>query len=94
MLIVNSLRERMVFFMNPITFSELTLFAQELQRFLSPLVKFIFFNKSLSCFSVLIELNHLFFKFSEVNVRRSLFVILSAPYLNKLSVAVLKYLSR
>jgi hypothetical protein len=27
----------MVFFMNPINFSELTLFAQELQRFLSPI---------------------------------------------------------
>lgn len=39
MLIVNSLRERMVFFfVNPITSSELTLFAQELQRFLSPIV--------------------------------------------------------
>ncbi len=38
MLIVRSLRERMVFFMNPIISSELSLFAQELQRFLSPLV--------------------------------------------------------
>lgn len=38
MLIVRSLRERVAFFMNPINSSELTLFAQELQRFLSPLV--------------------------------------------------------
>jgi hypothetical protein len=36
MLIVRSLQERMVFFMNPIVSSELTLFAKELQRFLSP----------------------------------------------------------
>lgn len=38
MLIVRSLRERMVFFLNPIISSELTLFSQELQRFLSPIV--------------------------------------------------------
>ena len=38
MLIVRNLRERMVFFINPINPSELTLFAQELQSFLSPIV--------------------------------------------------------
>ena len=38
MLIVGSLRERVTFFMNPINSSELTLFAQELQCFLSPRV--------------------------------------------------------
>lgn len=38
MLIVRSLRERMVFFMNPIISSELTLFAQKIQHSLSTIV--------------------------------------------------------
>jgi len=38
MLIVRSLRKRLVFFMNPIISSELTLFAQKIQRFFSSIV--------------------------------------------------------